>query len=155
MNTHFSLKTFLQKENSSTLVQVIKYGFCGGLSAAVMFGIVFLLNFFFPDFVSRELNTEEVVSYHTNIFNTLGFIPSSIVAYLTNRAFVFTPGKHSIGKEFGIFSIVALAGFLGGIWGSDWVIRTFNTPSIVGTVAFGVTSAMVNFVCRKFIIFKG
>jgi len=134
--------------------QLVKYGFYGSISALVMFAIIFYITFYYPAFVDQEkLTTEELVK-NTNIINTIAFVPSCLVAYLTNRAFVFNAGRHSFWIEFSSFVVIATLSYLCGLLGTAFVIKTFQTSSLVGNLAFGIPSALVNFVCRKFFIFK-
>lgn len=120
-----------------------------------MIGILFGLNLGFPSYVDKDVLSAETLSFNTNVFNTIAFIPSTLVAYFTNRFLVFTPGKHGIWVEFGIFALIATISYMGGTVASAWIVKSFSVPGYVGSLGFMVSSAMVNFICRKFIIFKG
>ncbi len=112
------------------------------------------LNVLYPDYVDQERLSQELVSQHTNVFNTIAFIPSSLVAFFTNRILVFGAGKHPIALEFLIYSMISTVSYLGGIKGSAWIVESLNTPSYIGSIIFGVSTAIINFFCRKFIIFR-
>lgn len=165
VNTNFSLKEFLLSRPTNPWAQFLKYGLCGGIASVVMFSILLGLNVFFPEFVNPEVHSTEQLARNTNLFATIAFIPSSIVTYLMNRFFVFTPGRHRLSIEFTIFTLVSIASFVGGVIGSNWVVYNFSiafnilgatiTQSQIGNVAFAFSSALVNFICRKFFIFKG
>lgn len=120
----------------------------------IMVVTIVVLNLIFPEYVDAEFHAAETLARHTNQFNTAGFIPSTLLAYFTNRLLVFSPGRHRASVEFAIFCVISVLSYIGGMCGSDWLIKTFNMPSFIGSVGFGVSSALVNFVCRKFFIFK-
>lgn len=134
--------------------QFCKYVLCGGLSAAVMIGVIAYVTLNYPDFVDREkLSTAQLVK-NTNIVNTLAFIPSCLIAYFTNRAFVFSSGRHPVWIEFLSFIAITTLSYICGLLGTAFVLRSFEVSSLVGNLAFGIPSALVNFVCRKLFIFK-
>lgn len=120
-----------------------------------MICILLGLNLGFPSFVDKSTLSKETLAFNTNVFNTIAFIPSTLVAYFTNRFLVFTPGKHGIWVEFGIFALISAISYVGGSMASDWIVKSFSVPGYIGSLGFMVSSAMVNFICRKFIIFKG
>ena len=154
MNTNFSIKEFLLGRPKSTFGQLIKYGFFGGIGAAAFFLGTFALQWIFPAYVDHTVLPPEVVAKNTNLFNTISFIPSSVIAYLTNRFFVFSPGRHNVWVEAAIFALISALSYIGGSIGNTWIIETFRTTSAIGTFSFAICSALVNFVCRKFIVFK-
>lgn len=154
VNTSFKIMTIFLDRNAPTWVQILKYTFFGFVSAFVMFGIILVLNLIFPSYVDCEIWDRETLALHTNIFNTLGFVPSCLVSYYTNKLFVFAPGKHNAWLEFFMFAAICAVSYVGGSMGSSWVVQSFHAPSLVGNIAFGFSSAVINYVCRKFFIFK-
>ena len=119
-----------------------------------MAGIILYVNFAHPDFVDHhKLSTQELVK-NTNIVNTIAFIPCCLVAYFTNRAFVFNAGRHPAWFEFMSFVMITTLSYICGLMGTAYVLKTFEVSSLVGNLAFGIPSALVNFVCRKLFIFK-
>ena len=98
------------------------------------------------------------------INNTIAFALSTVVAYILNVAFVFTSGRHSKQKEIILFVGVSLTSYVGGMVAVDLVFRYLGNIealagvtrflSVIANLGFAVTSAMVNYVCRKFIIFQ-
>lgn len=154
MNTNFKTRISLPIQRNRGLIQLIKYSIFGSFSAIAFYGTLFLLRLSFPSFIDEGLE-QNVLSYHVNIFNALAFIPSCLVAYYTNRRFVFNTGRHTISKEFTLFMIVTALSFVAGVVGSRIVVEQFNLPGIAGSLGFGISSALINFLCRKFLIFNG
>lgn len=98
------------------------------------------------------------------INNTIAFAIATVVAYILNVAFVFTSGRHSKQKEIFLFVAVSMVSYVGGMVAVDFVFRFLGDIealasvsrflSVIANLGFAVTSAMVNYVCRKFIIFQ-
>lgn len=98
------------------------------------------------------------------INNTIAFVVATVVAYILNVAFVFTSGRHSKRKEIFLFVAVSMVSYVGGMIAVDVVFRFLGDIealasvtrflSVIANLGFAVTSAMVNYVCRKFIIFQ-
>ena len=102
-------------------------------------------------------NRKSVREQHSVINNTLAFLCSGVVAYVLNVLFVFTPGRHSKWMEITLFVLVSMVSYVGGITAVKMVFKTFGEGpllSVIANLGFAFTSAMVNFVCRKFIIFS-
>ncbi|MGK0184396.1 MAG: putative flippase GtrA [Verrucomicrobiales bacterium] len=98
------------------------------------------------------------------INNTIAFAFATVVAYVLNVAFVFTSGRHSKRKEIFLFVAVSMVSYVGGMIAVDFVFRFLGDVealasvsrflSVIANLGFAVTSAMVNYVCRKYIIFQ-
>lgn len=155
MNTNFSLGNFLKSRPKHPLQQFVKYAVCGGFCTALWVFIIFVLRLVFPDFIDSALLTPKELAWNTNVFNTAAFIPCTLVAYYLNRALVFEPGRHRPMIEFGVFLLVSLISYVGGVWGTKWAVQDMGLPSYIGNASFAISSALINFVFRKFIIFKG
>ena len=85
----------------------------------------------------------------------IGFSIANVFCWLMNRAFVFRPGKFSWYKEFGMF-FGAAAGAMALATGISWVlINWVGLQTTAAVVIEVVVSFVVNFVARKFFIFKG
>ena len=148
------MKNIISDLNLSVFWQFVKYGICGAIGFVTMIAVVALFHFGFPDFVDDELHSSGVLLRNTNIVNTLAFIPSSIVAYFLNRAFVFETGRHNFWMEFGSFMVIALIPFFAGMAGTFFIMNNFEVSSIIGTIAFTIPALLVNFICRKYLVFK-
>ena len=87
--------------------------------------------------------------------NLVGFFFANLVCWLLNRKFVFTPGRHLWFVEYALF--LAGSGFAilcgsAAIWAFVKFYGMQTTYSFVINVAVSVA---VNFVVRKFFVFKG
>jgi len=167
------MKTFMQQftgRESGPLVQFVKYGLCGGIATMVHVTIFFLAAaMIFPALsgtdqaarflgqigVSVTIVDETVRARNAMIDNVVAFIFSNLVAYLLNIIWVFKPGRHSRIVEIGMFYVVSGTSIAIGTVMMGVLIRTFGIST---TMAFGanvVTSVLINYAMRKFVIFKG
>ena len=157
----------LLSTDAPPLVQFLKYAVAGGLATAVHILTFFLAGFFlFPcvgegDILVKLLGlaapvVDEAVRARNAVFsNVVAFIASNTFCYIVNRLFVFKAGRHSMVVEFLLFCGVSaistgLGTFLMGILIDHYGIQT--------TFAFGanmVCSLAINYVLRKFFVFKG
>ena len=143
------LRNFL-RHDTHPFLQFVKYGIAGVIATLVTIITVKVLQY-------------TVLPLEENLWNftyamTVAFFLSGTVAYFLNVWFVFEPGKHSRGKE--CFYFFAVAGFAFGIGTplGQFLIHHFHWVGVKSNIALGlsiVTSVMVNYACRKFLIFKG
>jgi len=160
------LKQFFQRD-AHPVVQFIKYGICGGVAT-----LVDMLVFYFlawkvfqaldnTDIMVRLLGLdvapigEALRSRNFVIDSCIAFVFSNLTAYLLNFYWVFQPGRHKRHVEIGLFYLVsvvsiALGTFLGWI-----MITVFGLSTTFSYVGKMVASLLINFVCRKYIVFKG
>ncbi len=87
--------------------------------------------------------------------NLVGFFVANVFCWLLNRRYVFTPGRHHWFVEYLLF--IAGSGFavLCGsavIWG---LVRFQGMQTTYSFVVNVLVSVAVNFVVRKFFVFKG
>lgn len=157
------LKTILariRERRVPPLVQFATYAMCGVMATVVHTVIVTVLSFTILPAVKNMMVDgavlDEAVRKHNLLLNnTIAFPFGCLVAYVTNILFVFTPGRHSRLKELALFFGVAACGFFPGLWIIDFLVGRFSVPSSLAQCAFIVTSFLVNFLMRKFVIFKG
>lgn len=147
-----TLRHWIQSRETPVFVQFTKYCVCGLAATATFLLGTAALVLLLPGFVDLALPPAER-ALHLNILHLVAFIPANLVSYLSNRAFVFTPGRHSKRREFALFTGIALLSVLIGLAAPEFLIRTLNVPNAVASLSFALTSAMVNFVTRKFFIF--
>ena len=153
------------------LVQFIKYGMAGGLATVVHVLTFFAVGFFlFPcvsadDPLMKGLTAlfgvaapaveEALRARNAVVSNVLAFLVSNTVCYVINRLFVFRPGRHHVVLEFFLFLAVSAVSMLVGTTLMGWLIQQFGIHT---TYAFGVnifSSLAINYVMRKFFVFKG
>jgi putative flippase GtrA len=142
------------------LVQFFTYAMCGVMATVVHTGTVMVLSqTLFPAgkgmLVDGAVLEEAVRKHNLLVNNCIGFPLGCIVAYVTNILFVFTPGRHSKLKEMFMFFGVAACGFFPSLWIIDFLVGKYGVPSVIAQCAFILTSFLVNFLMRKFVIFKG
>lgn len=147
-----SIFRYLVSREAHPLVQFIKYGCCGVAATAVQIAIAYLLNHWFP-WVDASL-ADETRAKNQIIANLIAFVFSNTTAYVTNVLWVFESGRHSRSREFATFTLISFASFCAGLFGGPFLIHKFGINSHLSQIGLIITSAMVNFVCRKFLVFK-
>lgn len=145
-------ETLLARE-APFLIQFGKYGVCGVISVVVLAVVIYLGEILFPTSFSEEL-PDRTLAWNTALLHFIAFVPSNFVAYALNRWLVFTPGRHSAKKELTLFTIISLFSFSLGEVLPFWLINNFDLPRPVVHFSFIISSALVNFVCRKFLVFE-
>ncbi|MFH1039048.1 MAG: GtrA family protein [PVC group bacterium] len=160
------LRQFKGKEHGH-LVQFIKYGIAGGIATVVHTVLFFLLTWkVFPaltadDPIARLFNipasliSDGIRAWHAGIANAIAFLFSNFVVYLINVAWVFESGRHSRIKEIGMFYAVAAISVLIGIGLQSFLISGYGIPTTYAFGAMIVVCLMINYLMRKFFIFKG
>lgn len=87
--------------------------------------------------------------------NLVGFFVANVICWLLNRRFVFKPGRHHWFLEWMYFlagSGFAIACGSVAIW---CLVRFFGFETTYSFVVNVMVSVAVNFVVRKFFVFKG
>lgn len=160
------LQQFTGRE-AGPLVQFIKYALAGGVATAVDIAVFYLVAWkLIPalredDPVVRRLKltvqpvTEAQRSSRFVVVTLIAFLFSNLTAYLINIFWVFEPGRHAWWIELLLFYAVSgISIFLGA--GIGWVmIKWFHLSTTASYASKMIASLLINFICRKFIIFKG
>ena len=148
-------------------VQFVKYGLAGGLATATHILAFFLVGFLLFPCVTPEdplvkllglaapAVEEALRARNAVLSNVCAFFVSNTVCYLANRWFVFKPGRHHVALEFFLFLAVSAVSMTIGTTLMDVLIRHFGMQT---TYAFGaniLSSLAINYVMRKFFVFKG
>lgn len=159
-NDFATLRRAFLSRSTHPVIQFIKYGFCGVAATVVHQGIFFILAYtVLPAgdgmMVEGRPITDEMRYWNGMLNNIIAFTPALLFSYWLNAAFVFIPGRHSRLTEFGLFTLVALIGNVAGLLGGPKLIDWFGIPTWSAQGTFIFTSFLVNYLCRKFIIFKG
>jgi putative flippase GtrA len=160
------LQQFFQRD-AGPLVQFIKYAIAGGIATGVD-----VLVFYFvawklipalrdDDPLVRRLKikvhevTEEQRSRRFIYVTLIAFMFSNLTAYLINIFWVFEPGRHVWYVELALFYAVSgISIFIGTALG--WVmIKWFHLSTTTSYVCKMIASLLINFVCRKYFVFKG
>lgn len=153
-----TLQSWLSTHDAPVFVQFVKYGLAGVAATLILMLISMSLSLtLIPAMdwstVDGEPITDALRQRNLIINNLIAFPFANHTAYLLNAKLVFVPGRHSRLFEFGIFTAIALFSFVVGLLAGPFLIRSFGLPSILAQFILIVTSAMVNFLCRKFLVF--
>lgn len=148
-----TLLTRLNARDTHPLVQFIKYGICGVGSLIVGQTIWFMLSAWVWPALDSDL-PKEVRALHSTYNNIIAFFFGNLFAYITNSLWVFTPGRHHRVLEFIYFSLISTLGFVIGLAAGPMLIQIYGIHTLVAQLALVIVSALVNFVCRKFFVFK-
>lgn len=148
-----SLAAFNSRE-AHPLIQFVKYGICG-CSALVVHTAIFqlLLMMVWPELNDTAMD-RWTRAKATLIPTFIGFVFANTFVYWLNTRWVFTQGRHSPMKEFLLFTLVNLPGAAGGFLGQSALITFLNWPPRLALIGFVVPNVLINFLCRKFFIFK-
>ena len=164
------MRSFLDQfkgHNHGPFVQFIKYGIAGSLSSGVHIVAFYIMAaYVLPALTADDkavtlLNfpatdvDEETRARLAALDNLIAFCFSNGVAYLINIKWVFMPGRHRRSVEMLMFFAVSgtsIAVGSGIVWG---MIRWFSATSTTAFAANIVASVMINYVMRKYVIFKG
>ncbi|NLB55994.1 MAG: GtrA family protein [Lentisphaerae bacterium] len=159
-------KEFFKKESSS-IVQFIKYAICGGIATFVNIVIFFLLAATIipalteSDIIVKLLHlppaelSDQLRARNFAIDNIIAFIFSNLTAYILNILWVFKRGRHAWIIEFAMFFAVSGLAILVGTSLGVLLIKVLGMHTSLAFVANMLTSLALNFVLRKFVIFKG
>jgi len=153
--------------NHGPLVQFIKYGIAGGVATGVHIVVFYIMaGFVFPAlspgdqavtlFNLPATNVDDRVRANLAVMdNFIAFCFSNGVAYFINIKWVFLPGRHKRSVEMLMFFAVSGTSIAVGSGIMKVMIHMFDTTSSAAFVANIVASVMINFVMRKYVIFKG
>ena len=160
------LKQFTSREHTS-FVQFIKYGICGAIATGVHICLFYGFAYrFMPALSSNDLVvhalhldivavTDVVRARNSMIDNAVAFIFSNLTAYLMNIVWVFKPGRHHWLIEIGLFYLVSGISMVIGSSVMGWLIRYLGIMTTLAFIANVIVSFLINFVLRKYVIFKG
>ena len=140
------------KEAPPLWAQLFKYGVFGLLGAALFSFCFALVEIFYPEYVADDLPRDMLKLHLLNVL-VGAFLVSNMMAYITNRMFVFTPSGRSKWVEFGIFLFVTGVSFTAGNIAKDWIID-IGLHKYFAAFSFAFSTAVVNFITRKYLVFS-
>ncbi len=155
-NSTREILAYVNSRDAHPLIQFAKYGMCGVAAVVAHNATAYVLGYTVLPFVGEgaaSLTDTEKSNYQI-MANLLAFPAGNVVAYATNALWVFHGGRHSRWREFLIFTAISLFSFLVGLFGGPILTRYGLHPHFA-QIGLIITSTLVNFVCRKFIVFKG
>lgn len=135
--------------------QFVKYVFFGGMTTIVHVGLfTWFSHTIFPahDYLVEGGIADDLQEKNAIFSNLLSFPFAAVVNYLLNVKFVFTSGRHARHHEIMLFVGISFVSFAAGLLCGPFLISRGLNPWIAqGGLVVG--SALVNFVCRKFLVF--
>ncbi|HBJ84351.1 MAG: GtrA family protein [Prosthecobacter sp.] len=144
----------MNARDTHPVIQFMKYGICGVGSLIVGQSIWLALSVWAWPALDPDL-PKEVRALHSTYNNVIAFFFGNLVAYITNSLWVFTPGRHHRVLEFFYFTLVSTVAFVIGLAVGPMLIRMYGISTLLAQLLLVASSVMVNYVCRKFFVFKG
>lgn len=149
----------VKSKDAHPIIQFLKYGVCGGIATVASMGTWFVLaRTVYPAIdgmmVDGAVISDNLRATNSTIANVWGWVFGNAVAYVTNLAFVFEGGRHSRWVEFLSFTAVSFLAFIVGLLAGPYLIKEFGLNTYISQLTFLFASLAMNFVCRKFFIFK-
>ncbi len=154
------LQQFLSHD-AHPVFQVAKYLIFGVVTVAVHMTVFYLLasGSLFPaldnSLVDGQPISDALRARNSTINNGIAWFFGNATAYTLNVLWVFKPGRHNKATEMALFTLVNLIAFLGGLFGGPLLIKLLGVSTHLSQGTYVLSSMIVNFVCRKFFIFKG
>jgi putative flippase GtrA len=143
----------MNARDTHPVIQFIKYGICGVGSLIVGQSIWLALSIWAWPALDSEL-PKEVRALHSTYNNLISFFFGNLFAYFTNSKWVFTPGRHHRLLEFFYFTLISTVAFVIGLSTGPMLIQMYGISTLLAQLLMLVSSVLVNFVCRKFFVFK-
>ncbi len=98
---------------------------------------------------------DEIVRSQRFIANSaIAFVFSNLTAYVIDVLWVFHPGRHKRIVEIGLFYAVSLTSVVVGTALGWFLIRRLEFSTTASYACKMLASLMINYVCRKFLVFK-
>jgi putative flippase GtrA len=160
--------------DASPFVQFVKYGAVGVMSTLIQMAVFYfaactflkcltgddmfvkLIAGFGFDSSSVAVDVADGVRALNAAFATgIGFVVANIFCWAMNRLFVFKPGRHSWIVELLLFFAVSLAALGIGIAVQSILIKYAGWTTSSAFILEIISSFVINYVVRKFFIFKG
>ena len=85
---------------------------------------------------------------------TIAFGLANIVGYMLNRRWVFQPGRHSRLMEISLFYLFAVGAYLLGTPLGAFLVAKYPVSEYLIYLMLLVSSILVNFLGRKFVVFQ-
>jgi len=142
------------------IVQLAVYGFCGVLATVVaVIQIVILSKTIIPAYEGMVVDgvtmTDDLRAQNLLINNSIAFLTTNVFAYFLNVMLVFKRGRHHPWMEFIYFTLINGISFTLSQLAGPWLVHQFGVPTNLAILTNTVFAALINFVARKFFVFKG
>ncbi|MCP4131606.1 MAG: hypothetical protein GY754_11560 [bacterium] len=165
MNSTSTAKNWRQRHPFA--VQYMKYLLAGSVATLIYTIIFFLCSWkLFPALNSEGFLvklfgiqvspiTDSVRGTNFMINNIIGFVASNIAAYTLNAIWVFEQGRYNWFIEMVLFFAVAAVGAFAATPAMGYFIKNFGIPTPAAFIGSIGIAALLNFIMRKYVIFKG
>jgi len=164
---------YVASHDAHPFIQFVKYGLAGVCALATDVLFFALADFFvfpigeglagsptLPDslagigqWLSDMREDPRVLNYIR--CSVIGFLFSNVVAYYTNLKWVFRGGRHKRHVEMALFFTVSLVAFVIGVALGSFLVGSFHLNAYVAKAGNVVAAILINYLCRKFLVFKG
>lgn len=168
---NLSLKRILSTE-AGPFWQFVKYGLVGVMSTAIQALVFYVLASTCLKCLSPDDWAVKYLSLPSAAFTgeeawyasrgtlasaatAIGFTVANVFCWLMNRLFVFKPGRYRWHVEFAMFFGTAATATLMALAVMKILIDSFGVMTSLAVAVEIAVSFMVNFLIRKFFIFKG
>lgn len=150
----------IRQRNVPWLLQLTIYGFCGVLATVVSVGqIVILSKTIIPAYegmiVNGQVIDDALRARNLLINNTIAFLTTNVFVYFINILLVFKQGRHHPLLEFLFFTLINAISFIISQIAGPWLVHQFGIATNIAIFSNTFFSAIVNFLARKFFVFKG
>lgn len=165
---HWS-RQFLQRE-AHPVVQFVKYGIAGGVATGTQVLVFFALSLWVWPAMLADTGIDALLvnwlgvemveitpalrQRNFVVNNVLAFLLANVVAYGLNFYWVFHPGRHRRHIEMALFFIVSAVSLGVGVQIGVGIMRLFQATTTVAQIGNVLAAVLINFVCRKYIVFK-
>ncbi|MBL9151953.1 MAG: GtrA family protein [Verrucomicrobiales bacterium] len=142
------------------VVQLTIYGVCGALATVIAVAqVVALSKTLIPAYEGMLVDgapiTDALRARNLLINNTIAFFTTNVAVYFMNVLLVFQRGRHHPWLEFFFFTLINGISFILSQVAGPWLVHQFGVATNVAILTNAVFSALINFVARKFFVFKG
>lgn len=148
------IRQFKGREHTP-FIQFIKYGIAGVVSTGVHTVLFYLMARYLLLALSGSPVSDGIRARNAMIDNAVAFMFSNLTAYVINIFWVFERGRHRWVVEIAMFYLVSGISVCIGTFLMGWLIHSFGTKTAIAFLANVVVSLMINFIVRKFFVFKG
>ncbi len=165
---HWS-RQFLRRE-AHPVIQFVKYGIAGGVATGTQVLVFFALSLWVWPAMLADTGIDALLvnwlgvemveispalrQRNFVINNVLAFVLANVVAYGLNVYWVFHPGRHRRHVEMALFFIVSAVSMGIGVQIGVGIMRLFQATTTVAQIGNVLAAVLINFVCRKYFVFK-
>jgi putative flippase GtrA len=161
----------LRRRDVHPALQFFKYGIAGCFATVAHVSVFFFCSLWvFPALLADQgldqwivelfgvdmpVMEESLRKRNFLINNIIAFLFGNVVAYWINFHWVFQPGRHRRHVEVTLFLIVSAVAMFAGVQLGVLIIHFTGATTTLSQVGNILAAILINFVCRKYIVFKG